>query len=86
MRKPKRKMLLNARLEGYARAQFARLAACNPWHVAFAVGLSWGHLAQETGEFTDLAVSLMSDFDAATLEKAGRPDPKHSSNLCTLDT
>jgi len=42
------------------------LAACpdaSPWHVCFAVGLIWGHLARLELDFTTAAVRLLSEWN-----------------------
>jgi hypothetical protein len=53
----------------------------NPWHVCFAVGLCWGHLARLELDFTGAAVSLMERWNDDDLRVARRfhyergPDP-----------
>lgn len=42
----------------------------NPWHICFAVGLSWGHLAKLDLQFTERVVSLLSDWNDADLSAA----------------
>lgn len=44
----------------------------NPWHVCFAFGLSWGHLAKLDVEFTRAAVSALASLDDEALHAASR--------------
>jgi hypothetical protein len=50
--------------------QFAALPEVNPWHVCFAFGLSWGHLAKLDQAFTEAAVGVLADWNAADLKTA----------------
>src|SRR5690606_38855160 len=43
---------LNRRATREMREQFAAFPDANPWHVCFAVALSWGHLAELDLDFT----------------------------------
>lgn len=57
----------------------------NPWHVCFAVGMSWGHLAKLDITFTEAAANLMSDWNSSDLQTACSyhmergPQPIHDS-------
>lgn len=51
-------------------AHFAALPEANPWHVCFAIALSWGHLAKLDIEFTEAVASLLANWNAKDLKKA----------------
>jgi hypothetical protein len=57
----------------------------NPWHLCFAIGLSWGHLAQFDVEFTRLATRLIELWNDDDLKLARQfhyergPDPIEDS-------
>lgn len=44
----------------------------NPWHVCFAIGLAWGHLAKLDSAFVGAAARLMDDWNPADLREARR--------------
>ena len=48
----------------------AEFSDCNPWHVCYAVGLAWGHLAKLDLDFTEHAVRLMTDWNDEDLSLA----------------
>lgn len=45
-------------------------SGANPWHVCFALGVAWGHLADGSREFVEAAVDVLADNDAAAMGKA----------------
>jgi hypothetical protein len=53
-----------------AKEFFAALPNANPWHLCFAVGLCWGHLAKTDVEFARAAVSILERWNASDLAKA----------------
>jgi hypothetical protein len=46
------------------------LATTNPWHICFAIGLSWGHLAEFDLEFTRVSTRLLRDWNDDDLKLA----------------
>lgn len=42
----------------------------NPWHVCFALGLSWGHLAKLEREFTRAVIGVLSEWNDGDLKEA----------------
>lgn len=77
------------RLNGMAYREIAEhLAAypeANPWHICFAVGLSWGHLAKLDVDFTGAVVGVLEAWNGSDLANAKTfalergPDPIEQS-------
>ena len=42
----------------------------NPWHICFAMGLCWGHLAKDEGTFIDAATRVLSELNTPDLKTA----------------
>lgn len=65
--------------------QMEALPDANPWHVCFAMGLSWGHLAKTDTEFTRRVCAVLSDWNDDDLNAARSffmergPDPIRDS-------
>jgi hypothetical protein len=63
-------------LNSFAFEEVARHMAAypdaNPWHVCFAFGLSWGHLAKLDVAFTGAAVSALASLNDAALHEASK--------------
>src|SRR3954466_15640755 len=61
------------------------LANTSPWHICFAIGLSWGHLAQFDVEFTRVATRVLETWNDDDLKIARQfhyergPDPIEDS-------
>jgi hypothetical protein len=49
---------------------FAECPTANPWHVCFAIGLSWGHLAKLELGFTEVATRLLENWNDDDLKVA----------------
>jgi hypothetical protein len=66
-------------------SHLAALPNHNPWHVCFAVGMSWGHLAKLDLTFTEAAANLMAQWNSSDLQTACSfhmergPQPIHDS-------
>lgn len=61
---------LNGLATREAHDHLAALPDANPWHVCFAIGLSWGHLAQIDTEFTAAVCRVLASWNAKDLAKA----------------
>jgi len=62
--------LLGKRACDETAAHFATLTDANPWHLCFAIGLAWGHLAKFDIGFTSAVTSVLSNWNSADLKKA----------------
>jgi len=61
---------LNQYAFGEVKHQFSDLSDRNPWHICFAIGLSWGHLAKLEVNFTAAASDLLSNWNSSDLASA----------------
>lgn len=52
-------------------SHLSALPEANPWHVCFAIGLSWGHLAKLDIAFTEAATIALRDGTRENLQRAG---------------
>lgn len=61
-------------LNGMAKSEMAshltQLRNANPWHICFAVGLSWGHLAKFEIDFTEAVCRYLTGLDPKDLAVA----------------
>lgn len=76
---------LNEELETYVLDTLETFCDFNPWHVCFAIGVAWGHLAKTEDAFIEPATLLMSDWNDVLLGDARihflerGPDPLEQS-------
>jgi hypothetical protein len=61
---------LNVRAFDEVAEQMEQLADRNAWHLCFAIGLSWGHLAKLDLTFSEAAINLIEDWNDADLKVA----------------
>lgn len=61
---------LNGLAYAEAKEHFDAHPDADPWHVCFAMGLIWGHLAQMDTRFTSHVVSLLSEWNDHDLQAA----------------
>lgn len=63
----------------------AKLPHHSPWHICYAIGLSWGHLAKFDLTFTEAAANTLRDWNSTDLSTACSfhmergPQPIHDS-------
>ena len=62
---------LNAGASEEIQAHLDAFPSANPWHICFAMGLCWGHLAQAHLDFTEAVVACLEDINDDDLKKAG---------------
>jgi hypothetical protein len=62
---------LNAGASKEVQAHLEAFPDANPWHVCFALGVCWGHLARIDLDFTDAAIGCLVDVNDADLKVAG---------------
>ncbi|HTU34295.1 MAG TPA: hypothetical protein VMF66_10875 [Candidatus Acidoferrum sp.] len=61
---------LNERAYDEVAIQMEEFASRNPWHVCFAIGMSWGRLAKLELAFTAAAVNLIEEWNDGDLKIA----------------
>lgn len=61
---------LNALAFSEMKDQMDTFPDANPWHVCFAVGLSWGHLAKLDLDFTSAVISVLRNLNDDDLNAA----------------
>ena len=61
---------LNAMAVKEMSTHLSEFSEANPWHVCYAVGLSWGHLARLDLDFTDVVCRVLSGWNARDLKTA----------------
>lgn len=76
---------LNAHGYEQVREHMKAFPQANPWHVCYALGLAWGHLAKAELGFTEAAIGALSDLNdedlhtAASFHNERGPNPIHQS-------
>jgi hypothetical protein len=61
---------LNAMAFRQVGEQMSAFPEANPWHVCFAIGLCWGHLAWMDVDFTKAVIGVLSNWNDADLSAA----------------
>lgn len=61
---------LNRLATGEIADHMAKLPGRNPWHICFAIGMSWGHLAQLHSGFTAAVCNVLENWNASDLKEA----------------
>lgn len=62
---------LNEGASAEIQEHLAAFPDANPWHVCFALGLCWGHLAKVDLTFTEAAIGALEDINDDDLKTAG---------------
>lgn len=62
---------LNAGATDEVCAHLAAFPEANPWHVCFAMGICWGHLAKVDLTFTEAVIGCIEEMNDADLKTAG---------------
>ncbi|UGB28336.1 hypothetical protein LPC10_01560 [Methylorubrum sp. B1-46] len=61
---------LNMLAHAEAQAHLAAYPDANPWHLCFAIGLSWGHLARLDVDFTGAVAGVLANWNSGDLAAA----------------
>ncbi|MBX3452712.1 MAG: hypothetical protein KF777_24465 [Planctomycetaceae bacterium] len=62
---------LNAGASDEVQAHLAAFPNANPWHVCFALGICWGHLAKVDLTFTEAVIGCLEEINDPDLKTAG---------------
>lgn len=63
---------LNARGYNEVKTHLEAFPEANPWHVCFALGISWGHLAKAELEFTEAVLNALDSLEDKYLKITGK--------------
>lgn len=62
---------LNTGASEEIQAHLDAFPGANPWHICFALGLCWGHLARVHLDFTEAVIACLEDINDDDLKNAG---------------